>query len=868
MRSRIASFVLALVVAALAAVAGRPASAQAIPPGVSALSPQPAVTTGLSLLTPGTSGVVAYVHRPSALAPDVVTPRPQDRLIETVRAWEYVLLGLGKPYRVISDDELAAGIPAGVPVLVLPGSERLSDAQLASVMDFVRRGGGVIAQGRIGLFTEIGIPRNPAFFRDLFGAEYVTDLPEQPGGIFQSFDAGYALTAGLDPGYLLNLVAQVPTTAARPITAQAVGRLLPYNTLDPDPFRDVTMALYGTSGAGRFFWTRFIPQDVSRETEQQRNYVTVLINALAYVSNSPVAGLRAWPNGKLAAASIAMLPLPGARLEYRRTTDRLISALARVNAPATFFATTDEARVFPDVMQRFVQAGELAYAGRDDGVLKNEPLRTQLDALTSGLGDLRRFDPNVSGFQAPAGYFDHNTLRAMEAAGLTYMLRFLPHPSSAPSALPLAVDSDYRETRYGYLLDEDTLNVINIVGNSTPGVTAGTPSTDLRVAVTAEGINPPSVDTYGRYRPMAPQTDAYGRTISVDAGGRVIVTDPNAPVYSGPPSPGVDVGQGGRRRRFNANAPSVPVPVVNPPGSPTRTVEGPEVVVNGRLLRPGDPGYYNPLDNNRPVRPRTEGRPDSAYARFLAARTGVVGDRTYQGWRNPSTQLWAVAARGRDDYAVAANYERSGRPDLQLAAYRSDFLDVLDAHGLYIMPLHADVQGSTEERANVVAEMVEMMRNEGTWVATLRDIRSWWQRRSLVTLRFANVTTAGADLEVQNTGEALEGVGVDLFLGEAGRAIRANGADIVQPEDNTRTTIVFSTLPSGTTRVRLTFGTPAGMSLGAPGSGMSGLYTPSTTDGAVGMPKAETLDKSGVPVPPPTDHPNAAPRGSIRSNLQ
>ena len=865
MRSRIATFVLVFAVAALAVLAGRPALAQAIPPGVSALSPQPSVTTGLSLLRPGTSGVIAYVHRPSALAPDVVTPRPEDRLIETVQAWEYVLLGLGKPYRVISDDELAAGIPEGVPVLVLPGSERLSDAQLASVADFVRRGGGLIAQGRIGLFTEIGIPRNPAFFRDLFGAEYVTDLPEQPGGIFQSFDAGYSLTAGLDPGYLLNLVAQVPTTAARPVTSQAVGRLLPYNTLDPDPFRNVTMALYGTSGAGRFFWTRFIPQDVSRDTEQQRNYVTVLINALAYVSNSPVAGLRAWPNGKLAAASVAMLPLPGARLEYRRTTNELMTALARVNAPATFFATADEARVFPDVMQRFVQAGELAYAGRDDGVLKNEPLRTQLDAVLSGLGDLRRFDPNVSGFQAPAGYFDHNTLRAMEAAGLTYMLRFLPHPSSAPSNLPLAVDSDYRETRYGYLLDEDTLNVINITGNSLPSVTTGTPSTDLRVPVTVEGINPPSVDTYGRYLPMAPQTDAYGRTIAVDAGGRVVVTDPNAPVYTAPPSPGVDLGQGGRRRRFNTSAP--PAPVVNPPGSPTRTFEGPEVVVNGRLLRPGDPGYYNPLDNNRAVRPRTEGRPDSAYARFLAARTGVVGDRTYQGWHNPFSQLWAVAARGRDDYAITANYERSGRPDLQLAAYRSDFLDVLDAHGLYIMPLHADVQGSTEDRANVVAEMVEMMRGEGTWVATLRDIRAWWQRRSLVTLRLVNVTTAGADLEVENTGEALEGVGVDLFLGEAGRTIRASGADVVQPEDNSRTTVVFSTLPSGISRVRLTFGAPAGLTVGAPGTGLAGYRVDAAgTNEAVD--KTETTDKVSEPVPPPTERPKAAPRGSIRSTLQ
>lgn len=798
MRSRIVSLLLGLVALAVVLVTAVPrAAAQAIPPGVSALSPQPSVTTGLSLLTPGTSGVVAYIHRPSVLAPDVVTDRPEDRLIEMVRAWEYVLLGLGKPYRVITDAELAAGLPDGVPILVLPGSERLSDAQLASVTAFVKRGGGLVAQGRIGLFTEIGIPRNAAFFRDLFGADYVTDLPEQPGGIFQSFDAAHPLSAGLAPGYLLNLVAQTPTTAARPVTAQSLGRLLPYNTLDPDPFRDVTMAMFGNSGAGRFFWTRFIPQDVSRETEQQRNYVNVLINALAFVSNSPVAALRPWPNGKLAAASVTMLPLPGARLDYRRSTDRLLTALARVNAPATFFVTTDEARTFPDVMQRFVRAGELAYAGRDDAVLKNEPLRTQLDVLQAGLADLRRFQPDIQGFQPAAGYFDHNTLRAMEAAGLGYMFRFLPHPSSAPSMLPLAVDSDYRETRYGYLLDEDTLNVINVVGNSTPGAPGHVLSTDLRVNETAEGVNPPSPGTAS----ARPAPRALAGTVRDDATGL-----PTAVAYSGPPSPGVDVGQGGRRRRFNTTAPAaVPAPVAVPVAGPGRTYDAPEVIVNGRVLRPGDPGYYNPLDNNRPVRPSTEGRPDSAYARFLAARTGVVGDRTYRGFRDPRTMLFAMAARGRDDYAITANYQRSGRPDLQLAAYRADFLDVLDAHGHYIMPLHADVQASTEERADVVARLVEMVRQEGAWVASLRDVRAWWQRRALVTVRFANVTSTGADLEIQNDGEALEGLGIDLFLGQMGRTIRVSGAEVTSPEDDQRTTVLFPTLAPGLTRVRLAF---------------------------------------------------------------
>ncbi len=815
---------LALVAVALATAPF--AHAQAVPPDVSAEQPLPTVSTGLGAMR-FLPGVVALVHRPSSLPPDQdrspYEPIPV-RVKNAVRSWEYLLLGLGIPYRVIDDAELAAGIDRGVRILVLPGSEMMTDRQRASVARYVEGGGGLIAQGRTGLFDDRAAPRpaSERFFADLFGAEYVTGLPEQPGGIFQQLDGSHMPTAGIAPGYLVNLTAQTPTTAARAVTSQSLGKLVPYNATDNAAFAPVTMALYGETGRGRVVWTRFLPQDVSRETEQQQNYVTLLINSLAYVTRSPVTAVRPWPEARLSAYTVALTPLVGGRREFRPSLERLLDAMAPAGLRPAIFFTGDEAKVFPELVERAGREGELGVASVTDDALKYAPLEDQMRRVKEAVALMARFGPTV-GFHPPAGYFDHNTIRAMEDAGLRYLLRFLPHPSMAPSALMLAEDADFRETIYGNLIDVDTLRVIEEVGIAAPNA-PGIPSTALRTNDTREQVDAPSdgptvVEARreqdriaARYERYAERQDSIyraqtRRTTGLTAAERRIAEGRRAAIEQNAASGDLLTDDDLGRNRLSARYRGTATSTTGTSGTGVRTIRaGESYAVNDTVLVTNR--RYQTQVRNTDTRP-TVTRPQM---RAVSESVGLYerNDSSYAPRLDLGTIL-AVGIWGRDDYEVTAgNIERSSDPAAQLAEFRTDFLDVHDARGLYILNLHAEIQGLTAERARVPVDLAEVARQEGAWVTTLGAVNAWWRQRGQTVVSLTNLTADGGDLlVVNNSGAVIDGLSLDLFLNGAVRGRRVSlsttAARFVTPESDDRLTLVFPTLAPGATRMRLTF---------------------------------------------------------------
>lgn len=422
-----------------------PAAAQPVSPHVSLTRPADAAANRLDLLRTAEPAVVLLNSEQTAGE----VPNGRQMVRDAVLQWEMFLLGLNIPYRLASDRDLARGVSGETRLLILPAAEALSDGQRRQVERFLERGGGVIASGRVGLFDERGRNAGDQFFRDVFGAELVSTLPEQPAGILQALDGGHAPTVGLPMGYRLNLAPQLPTAAARPLTATGLGRPYPY-TYRPgdanDPFANVTLVLYGTRGAGSVFWTRFHPQDVSRETEQQAVYQALVINAMAALSGVPMAGLRPWPNGQPSATVFAAQPMIGNDADFHSGANRVLGALEAAQAPATFFLTSKEAVLFPDLIQRIDRAGEVALSADTDGVLKKQPVEVQSRRLEAGLTDLRTAAGQpVMGLSPPGGFYDVNTVRAMRQAGLRYMLLAVPGESAAPRPLNWYDDVDYRE---------------------------------------------------------------------------------------------------------------------------------------------------------------------------------------------------------------------------------------------------------------------------------------------------------------------------------------------------------------------------------------------------------------------------------------
>jgi hypothetical protein len=79
------------------------------------------------------------------------------------------------PYVPVHVDAIAR--PHDLRVLILPNVGALSDAQAASIRQFVSRGGSVVATGRTGLYTEWGDPRPDFALADLFRAHWAGAVP-------------------------------------------------------------------------------------------------------------------------------------------------------------------------------------------------------------------------------------------------------------------------------------------------------------------------------------------------------------------------------------------------------------------------------------------------------------------------------------------------------------------------------------------------------------------------------------------------------------------------------------------------------------------------------------------------------------------
>ena len=439
----IIAFVLLFTLLLAVANAGR-VSAQALHPDVRLNRPTTQSANRLDALRSSVARIALYDASASAnqaSAGATVTVR------DAVYFWDLFLLGLNVPYRTIDERDLTGGISDDIRVLILPSAEVLSERQQRNLLRFVERGGGLIASGQVGFLDEKGRPLGDAFFRRLFGAEMVMNLPEQPSGLLQSVSGGNPLTDGLPPGFRLNLTTPKPLSAARPVTAVAVGRPFTYSAIHrDDPFDAVSFIVYNRLGRGRSVWFRFNPQDVSREAPQQQVYQALVVNAMAFASAAPSVAVRPWPDTYLSATVFANLPGIGPTPDFSASVGRVVDALSAAGAKATFFFTTAEARLQPGVVSRVSQQGEVAISADTYDVLKNGSLDVQERRLSTALADLRPLSSgSISGLYPPGGFYDVATVRAMHSAGFEYMLLPGVGESDAPHPLRWYGDADYRE---------------------------------------------------------------------------------------------------------------------------------------------------------------------------------------------------------------------------------------------------------------------------------------------------------------------------------------------------------------------------------------------------------------------------------------
>lgn len=674
-----------------------------------------------------------------------------------VRDWEYLLLGLGMRYRVIYPEQLSKGVHDDVRVLIMPASEDLTRREERRVRDFVKRGGGLIASGRFGLYDAKSEDVDIRFFREMFLADYIFDVPAQPTGILQSLDNGHPLTAGLPPGMRLNLGGQIPMGAALSMNSVSAGRLYSYDPLDVriDPFATLTMTLYGENEEGRFVWTHYNPQEVSQAPEQQDVYQAMMVNALCYVARIPMVALRPWPNGLVSATVISSLPLVGRSSDFEVTHRNALDALEAVQAPATFFMTANEAVGYPDILQRMELIGEVAVESTTDNVLRNTLEEQQAGRLAVARDTLAPFVSMAPlGIHPPGGYWDVNTLRAMQQTGYRYMLLPPPYDRLAPNFMDIFEQSDFREvTGLAELIRdyrEDAFDDDRFFSREELGATGSNLTTGQGQADSV-------------FNPIAQRTVRRSDVL-------------------GDPSERVPTNLGRDR-------PSMDDIVNQTPTTRAGVATGP-ISSNRDVIRDRDPslGYWVGRDRYR-----------------LGPRTVINPPRVAQ-----EDRIISIPKNGRDDYVIIDVLNLEGRPEAQVAAYAEDFSVAHQARGLYTLSFHPETQALTAENAGVIGSVANYVRQQGSWLTTYRSVRDWWLLKTQINFNVLRIDEQSLAIEVINgTGEPVNGISFDVHLGRymagLGFDLRGNQGTVEMLPDGKTLKVVLDYIREGETRLDIGF---------------------------------------------------------------
>ena len=202
------------------------------------------------------------------------------------------------PFEMVHDRCLDAGHLAPFRTLILPNIAALSDAQCASLRDFVQRGGGLVATYETSLYNEWGVRRNNFGLAGLFGASYAGKTEENILNSYLTVEkdpstgAFHPLVRGFeDAGRIINAVNQVDVKSASdgfaPLRIVPSYPDLPMESVFTRPGSTHRSGVYlNQAGNGRVV---YFPGDIDRTFWQvlSTDHAKLLRNAVEWATNEP-----------------------------------------------------------------------------------------------------------------------------------------------------------------------------------------------------------------------------------------------------------------------------------------------------------------------------------------------------------------------------------------------------------------------------------------------------------------------------------------------------------------------------------------------------------------------------------------------------
>lgn len=351
-------------------------------------------------------------------------------LKDNVDTWKKFVKGARMDFDIITDQSIELGQHLGYKVVILPGSKSLSDRQIVQLKKYLENGGSLFVSGGPATFSDEGKWRGWEFFTEVFGMKFNREIKPEEFYKVHTLRGNLPITAEIPTGYALKIA-----TWDRPIYAEVLEPRTTQVSFWYDFRKEAGLVreeisksagiAYGNYGKGRFVWYGF---ELNSVLGVQKDYIffeKLFNNSLNWLTYQPTAFIKDWP----APYDGAFLFIPTLR-ENIGNVYNVNNLISPNQFPATFFLDTEVGIKNPGIVKSLAGKGDIGaiidigfIESPEDTINKLFEKETQF----SNVGFAKDTLSKIAGREVRAimplnGYYDDNTLQAMAAKNIEFLL--------------------------------------------------------------------------------------------------------------------------------------------------------------------------------------------------------------------------------------------------------------------------------------------------------------------------------------------------------------------------------------------------------------------------------------------------------------
>ncbi len=349
---------------------------------------------------------------------------------DNVSTWELFLKQNKANYKIISDQDIELGKHYDYDILVLPGCKALSDKENSEIKKFLDRGGSVFSTGGTSSFDNSGKWRGWDFFTEVYGLKFTKEIKPEEYYQVHTLRGNLPLTAGIPTGYTLKI-----TTYDRPIYAEifeprTIQASFWYDFrreagLVREEVRKSAGIAYGTYGRGRYVWYGFEINSVIGKQEDYVYFDRLFRNSLNWLSYSPTAYVKDWPEPYEAAA--IFIPTVS---ENPENIYNLKHIRKDFGAKPTIFYDPSKFDTENNIVKSIANYGSVGSIV-DIGFMESEndtinelfDKNTQLGIIKNASGYSKKHAKSpLIGIMPYFGYYNENTLQALSKNDISFII--------------------------------------------------------------------------------------------------------------------------------------------------------------------------------------------------------------------------------------------------------------------------------------------------------------------------------------------------------------------------------------------------------------------------------------------------------------